>query len=88
MLVDQEDKVIGTASKKDCHKVSPDGTVLLHRAFSLFLFNGRGDIYIQKRSNKKVKYICGYTSTFQDLTTLLHSSVLLFTGTVFAESGF
>lgn len=57
VLVDAKDNVIGTASKKDCHKVSPDGTILLHRAFSLFLFNGQGDIYIQRRSNKKVKNI-------------------------------
>lgn len=53
-LVSRQDKVIGTATKKDCHKVQANGNILLHRAFSLFLFNSHGDLLLQKRSAEKV----------------------------------
>lgn len=53
-LVDGNDKIIGSASKKDCHLVSKNGDVLLHRAFSVFLFNKKGDLLLQKRSAHKV----------------------------------
>lgn len=53
-LVDNNDKIIGNASKKDCHLVSKDGGVLLHRAFSVFLFNKKGNLLLQKRSSQKV----------------------------------
>lgn len=54
LLVDEKDNFIGTATKRDCHKVGPDGSVLLHRAFSVFLFNKRGDMLLQRRSSQKV----------------------------------
>lgn len=54
LLVDEKDKFIGTAAKRDCHKVGPDGNLLLHRAFSVFLFNKRGDMLLQRRSSQKV----------------------------------
>ncbi|KAJ8926021.1 hypothetical protein NQ315_009876, partial [Exocentrus adspersus] len=38
-LVDEKDSIIGQASKRDCHLVRKDGDILLHRAFSVFLFN-------------------------------------------------
>lgn len=57
LLVDEKDNMIGTASKRDCHKVGPDGSVLLHRAFSVFLFNKRGDMLLQRRSSQKVSAI-------------------------------
>ncbi|XP_059053155.1 isopentenyl-diphosphate Delta-isomerase 1 [Achroia grisella] len=56
LLVDEKDNFIGTASKRDCHKVAPDGKVLLHRAFSVFLFNKRGDMLLQRRASQKVTY--------------------------------
>lgn len=58
-LVDKNDKVIGTASKRECHAVRPDGTIPLHRAFSVFLFNMKGDLLLQKRAETKVslKYL-------------------------------
>lgn len=54
-LVDVNDKVTGHASKKDCHLVQADGSILLHRAFSVFLFNQKGDLLLQKRSAQKVR---------------------------------
>ena len=40
LLVDNEDKVVGTASKRDCHAMEA-GTSPLHGAFSLFIFNDK-----------------------------------------------
>lgn len=54
ILVDSYDKSIGDATKKECHIVNPDGQVLLHRAFSVFLFNDKGELLLQKRSANKV----------------------------------
>lgn len=53
ILVDQNDNVTGEASKSDCHMVSRDGKLLLHRAFSVFLFNSSGDLLLQKRASSK-----------------------------------
>ncbi|MCF7981093.1 MAG: isopentenyl-diphosphate Delta-isomerase [Pseudomonadales bacterium] len=49
ILVDNEDREIGTLSKQACHM----GEGLLHRAFSLFVFNGNGELLLQQRSAKK-----------------------------------
>lgn len=53
-LVDQDDKVIGTATKRECHAVRKDGTIPLHRAFSVFLFDTKGSLLLQKRADTKV----------------------------------
>jgi isopentenyl-diphosphate delta-isomerase len=47
--VDSEDRPIGTLDKSACH----DGDGLLHRAFSLFVFNPRGELLIQQRHPDK-----------------------------------
>lgn len=49
ILVDEHDNRIGTLSKADCH----DGDGVLHRAFSLFIFNDRGELLLQQRSADK-----------------------------------
>ncbi|CAG9860223.1 unnamed protein product [Phyllotreta striolata] len=61
-LVDETDKIIGKASKKNCHLVN-NGELLLHRAFSVFLFNKKGDLLLQKRSPYKITYPNCYTNT-------------------------
>ncbi|MBL7857019.1 MAG: isopentenyl-diphosphate Delta-isomerase [Cyclobacteriaceae bacterium] len=48
ILVDERDNAIGTMEKLDAHKKG-----LLHRAFSILLFNSKGEILLQKRSVKK-----------------------------------
>ncbi|KAF5308150.1 hypothetical protein FQR65_LT06330 [Abscondita terminalis] len=62
-LLDNDDKIIGTASKKECHQVKPDGSIPLHRAFSVFLFNKSGDLLLQKRADEKVTYPGHYTNS-------------------------
>ena len=49
IIVDNNDDEIGTLSKAACH----DGEGVLHRAFSLFIFNGRGELLLQQRSAAK-----------------------------------
>ena len=49
ILVDGDDNEIGFASKADAH----DGGGVLHRAFSLFLFNDAGELLLQQRSPTK-----------------------------------
>lgn len=49
ILVDEEDKVLGHESKARCH----DGAGIRHRAFSVFLFNPKGQVLIHKRAKGK-----------------------------------
>ncbi|MCX6723191.1 MAG: isopentenyl-diphosphate Delta-isomerase [Candidatus Staskawiczbacteria bacterium] len=48
ILVDRKGKKIGTEFKLKAHKEGK-----LHRAFSIFIFNSKGDLLLQKRSPKK-----------------------------------
>lgn len=49
IVVNADDKEIDYRSKADCH----DGDGILHRAFSLFLFNDDGELLLQQRSAGK-----------------------------------
>ena len=49
ILVDSNDRETGTMSKSQCH----DGGGMLHRAFSLFVFNRRGSLLIHQRHPSK-----------------------------------
>lgn len=49
ILVDEEDRVLGHETKARCH----DGEGLLHRAFSIFIFNSRGELLLQQRAAGK-----------------------------------
>jgi isopentenyl-diphosphate delta-isomerase len=49
ILVDDSDRVLGHLSKGACH----DGEGVLHRAFSLFVFNRNGELLLQQRSSGK-----------------------------------
>lgn len=48
ILVDKDDKQIGTMEKMEAHK-----TGALHRAFSVLVFNSKGEMLIQKRAKSK-----------------------------------
>jgi isopentenyl-diphosphate delta-isomerase len=52
ILVDENDNPIGTEEKLKAHIDSK-----LHRAFSIFIFNSKGELMIQKRADNK--YHCG-----------------------------
>ena len=49
ILVDEQDNETGFLSKAQCH----DGHGVLHRAFSVFLFNDHGALLLQQRSPSK-----------------------------------
>ena len=49
VLVDAADNETGHLSKAECH----DGGGILHRAFSVFLFNDRGETLLQQRGADK-----------------------------------
>jgi isopentenyl-diphosphate delta-isomerase len=49
ILVDPDDREAGNLSKAECH----DGDGILHRAFSLFLFNDQGELLLQQRGEAK-----------------------------------
>ena len=49
ILVDEADRGVGHLSKVLCH----EGRGILHRAFSLLIFNERGELLIQQRSASK-----------------------------------
>ncbi|RLE45625.1 isopentenyl-diphosphate delta-isomerase [Candidatus Woesearchaeota archaeon] len=59
LLVDPADKVIGKAEKLKCHL----GSGLLHRAFSVFVFNDKKELLIQKRSPKKMLWPLFWSNT-------------------------
>jgi isopentenyl-diphosphate delta-isomerase type 1 len=48
-IVDAKDRVVGRALREQCHG-NPD---LIHRAVHVFLFNGQGDLFLQKRAANK-----------------------------------
>jgi len=48
ILVDQEDNFVGTMEKMEAHRRG-----VLHRAFSILLFNKKGELLLQKRSQAK-----------------------------------
>ena len=45
ILVDESDKPIGTMEKLEAHEKG-----LLHRAFSVFIFNSKGELLLQQRA--------------------------------------
>jgi isopentenyl-diphosphate delta-isomerase len=49
ILVDENDQQLGAMAKASCH----DGDGVLHRAFSIFLFDESGRLLVQKRAPDK-----------------------------------
>ena len=48
ILVDEQDNVLGAMEKMEAHQKG-----ILHRAFSILIFNSKGEVLLQKRSQKK-----------------------------------
>lgn len=47
-VVNEHDEVVGRAPRREVHR-----TGLMHRAIHVFVFNARGDVFLQKRSMSK-----------------------------------
>jgi isopentenyl-diphosphate delta-isomerase len=57
ILVDSSDVITGSANKQDSHRflpAQPQG--LLHRAFSVFLFDSSGKLLLQQRAKDKITF--------------------------------
>ncbi|MBI2173273.1 MAG: NUDIX domain-containing protein [Candidatus Aenigmarchaeota archaeon] len=51
-IVDENDKIIGRATRKECHSNSS----LVHRGVDVLIFDSKGRLLLQKRSMKKDLY--------------------------------
>ena len=49
ILVNTNDEILGHQDKASCH----DGQGILHRAFSVFIFNAQGEVLLQQRTKQK-----------------------------------
>ena len=58
ILVDENDRVLGSMAKLEAHKKG-----VLHRAFSIFLFNSNGELLLQKRALTKYHSAGLWTNT-------------------------
>ena len=64
ILVDTADTIIGQASKFDAHRfTSVNREGLLHRAFSVFLFDPQGRLLLQQRASDKITFPGVWTNT-------------------------
>ncbi|KAL5767247.1 hypothetical protein ACOSP7_013828 [Xanthoceras sorbifolium] len=64
ILVDENDHVVGHENKYNCHLMEKiESLNLLHRAFSVFLFNSKYELLLQQRSATKVTFPLVWTNT-------------------------
>ena len=75
ILVDEADREVGHMSKARCH----DGRGILHRAFSLLIFNPEGELLLQKRAAGKRLWplywsnsCCSHPRRFETLDQAIH----------------
>src|ERR1700748_845747 len=75
ILVDEADREVGHLSKAKCH----DGQGVLHRAFSLLIFNGAGELLLQQRSSSKRLWplywsnsCCSHPRRAESMETAIH----------------
>lgn len=63
IVLDWNDNAIGAGTKKLCHIMSNIEKGLLHRAFSVFIFNDRGEVLLQQRASEKITFADLWTNT-------------------------
>ncbi|XP_060638531.2 isopentenyl-diphosphate Delta-isomerase 1 [Anolis sagrei] len=63
ILIDENDNRIGSDTKKNCHLNENIDKGLLHRAFSVFLFNSENKLLLQQRSDAKITFPDCFTNT-------------------------
>jgi len=75
ILVDEADREIGHLSKAECHL----GGGVLHRAFSLLIFNDRGELLLQQRAPSKRLWprfwsnsCCSHPRRSESMETAIH----------------
>ncbi len=75
ILVDEADREVGHLSKAKCH----DGQGVLHRAFSLLIFNEAGELLLQQRASSKRLWplywsnsCCSHPRRAESMETAIH----------------
>ncbi|KCV72126.1 isopentenyl-diphosphate delta-isomerase [Fonticula alba] len=63
VVVDNDDNPIGYDTKVNCHLVENIDKGLLHRAFSVFLFNEKNELLLQRRASEKITFPDLWTNT-------------------------
>uniref|UniRef100_A0A8C6RKD9 isopentenyl-diphosphate Delta-isomerase n=2 Tax=Nannospalax galili TaxID=1026970 RepID=A0A8C6RKD9_NANGA len=63
IVVNENDKVIGADTKRNCHLNENIERGLLHRAFSIVLFNSEKKVLIQRRSDTKLTFPGHFTDS-------------------------
>jgi isopentenyl-diphosphate delta-isomerase len=63
ILVDENDCVLGLESKINCHLMKNIDNGMLHRAFSVFLFDDQNRLLLQQRSNAKITFPNKWSNT-------------------------
>lgn len=63
IVLDYNDIPIGAGTKKLCHLMSNINKGLLHRAFSVFLFDSEERLLLQKRATEKITFPDMWTNT-------------------------
>ncbi|EKX30763.1 isopentenyl diphosphate isomerase [Guillardia theta CCMP2712] len=64
VLLDMEDKIVGHDNKYESHIFCPERPRgKLHRAFSVFLFNDKGELLLQQRAKEKITFPGVWTNT-------------------------
>ena len=64
VLVDERDTIVGHDSKYNSHRFTTDSPAgLLHRAFSVFLFDEEGRLLLQQRAADKITFPSVWTNT-------------------------
>lgn len=63
IVLDENDKPIGNFSKKICHLMTNIDKGLLHRAFSVFLFDSQNRLLLQQRATEKITFPDMWTNT-------------------------
>ncbi|KAI9675929.1 MAG: isopentenyl-diphosphate delta-isomerase idi1 [Trizodia sp. TS-e1964] len=63
IVLDDNDIPIGSATKKTCHLMKNIEKGLLHRAFSVFLFDSDNRLLLQQRASEKITFPNMWTNT-------------------------
>ncbi|GAB7361771.1 hypothetical protein MBLNU230_g1815t1 [Neophaeotheca triangularis] len=63
IVLDENDVPIGSGSKKVCHLMENINKGLLHRAFSVFLFDKDDQLLLQQRASEKITFPDMWTNT-------------------------
>lgn len=63
IVLDDNDTPIGSGTKKLCHLMENINKGLLHRAFSVFLFDSQNRLLLQQRASEKITFPDMWTNT-------------------------